>query len=134
MERVSVVGLGKLGAPLLAVLAQQGFEVWGIDLNPNTVAQIATGVAPVSEPKLQDLLTTNQPRIHATSDWNAAIGNSDATFLIVPTPSAADGSFKNEYLLAAIDEIGPILREQARLPPGSHLLDRDAGVDRRPHP
>ena len=36
--RVAVVGLGKLGAPLAAVLASKGNEVLGIDVNPEAVA------------------------------------------------------------------------------------------------
>jgi len=118
MHKVSVVGLGKLGAPLLAVLARQGFEVWGIDLNPATVAKVAACIAPVQEPKLQELLTTNKSRIHATSDWSVAINNSEATFLLVPTPSRSDGSFKNNYLLGAIDEVAGVLRTKA----GYHLV------------
>jgi UDPglucose 6-dehydrogenase len=118
MTTASVVGLGKLGAPLLAVLARQGFEVYGLDLSPRTVAKIAAGIAPVEEPMLQELLTAHKTRIHATSDWSAAIGAADVTYLLVPTPSGADGSFKNDYLLAAIDEIGQVLRTK----PGYHLV------------
>jgi UDPglucose 6-dehydrogenase len=118
MQKASVVGLGKLGAPLLAVLARQGFEVWGIDLSSNTVAKIGAGIAPVNEPKLQELLTTHNSRIRATSDWSVAIGNSNATFLLVPTPSDADGSLKNEYLFAAVDELGRVLRTK----PDYHLV------------
>ena len=53
LMRISVVGLGKLGAPLLAVLASRGFEVCGIDLNQSLVDQVNNGVAPVLEPHLQ---------------------------------------------------------------------------------
>jgi len=118
MEKASVVGLGKLGAPLLAVLARQGFEVWGIDLSSDTVAKIGSGIAPVNEPKLQELLTTHNSRIRATSDWSVAIGNSNATFLLVPTPTGSDGSFMNEYLFAAVDELGRVLRTK----PDYHLV------------
>jgi UDPglucose 6-dehydrogenase len=118
MTGVSVVGLGKLGAPLLAVLARQGFEVYGVDLNPQTVAKIQSGVAPVEEPKLHDLLTTHRARIRATADWREAVDNSELTYLLVPTPSGADGGFKNDYLFAAIDEIGAVLRGKA----GYHLV------------
>jgi UDPglucose 6-dehydrogenase len=118
MTGVSVVGLGKLGAPLLAVLARQGFEVYGVDLNPQTVAKIQSGVAPVEEPKLRDLLATHRARIRATADWREAVNNSELTYLLVPTPSGADGGFKNDYLLAAIDEIGAVLRGKA----GYHLV------------
>lgn len=111
--KVSVVGLGKLGAPLVAVLASKGLEVCGIDVNPDTVAQINAGLAPVEEPRLQEFLSANRERIRATSDWRAAIGETEVTYVIVPTPSGADGAFKNDYLLAAIEEIGRVLAHKS---------------------
>jgi UDPglucose 6-dehydrogenase len=41
--RVSVVGLGKLGSPLAAVLASKGHHVIGVDLNPQFVQLLASG-------------------------------------------------------------------------------------------
>lgn len=114
MVKASVVGLGKLGSPLLAVLAARGIEVCGLDLNPETVAKVHAGIAPVSEPKLQQLMSEYKPRIRATRDWQSAIGESDITYLIVPTPSGDDGAFKNEYLLSAIEAVGEVLRTKLR--------------------
>ena len=54
--RIAVVGLGKLGAPLAAVLASKGNEVLGIDVNPEAVRLVNEGRAPVEEPGLQDLV------------------------------------------------------------------------------
>ena len=54
--RVAVVGLGKLGAPLAAVLASKGNDVLGIDVNPEAVRLLNDGRAPVEEPGLQDLV------------------------------------------------------------------------------
>ena len=51
--RLSVVGLGKLGAPMLAVFAHKGSEVIGVDVNPALVAAINAGRAAVAEPALQ---------------------------------------------------------------------------------
>src|SRR6516165_4433778 len=104
--KASVVGLGKLGAPLLGVLASKGLEVCGIDLIAETVAKVNDGI----EPKLQELFSAHKPRIRATSDWCVAIGDSEVTYLLVPTPSGADGSFKNDYLLAAIEAVGKVLK------------------------
>jgi UDPglucose 6-dehydrogenase len=110
--KASVVGLGKLGSPLLAVLAASGIEVWGIDVIPETVAKIKAGLAPVPEPQLQDLITAHNARIHSTSDWRTAIAETDVTFVLVPTPSAADGAFSNRYLLSAVEEVGRVLRNK----------------------
>ncbi len=115
---VSVVGLGKLGAPLVAVLASKGLAVYGIDVNPDAVAQINAGLAPVQEPRLQELLRANSGHIRATSDWATAIGETEATYIIVPTPSGADGAFRNDYVLSAIEEIGRVLAHK----PGYHLV------------
>ena len=48
--KISVVGLGKLGSPLAAVLASKGHSVIGVDINPEFVNKINNGIAPVPEP------------------------------------------------------------------------------------
>lgn len=116
--KVSVVGLGKLGAPLLAVLASRGFEVCGIDLDEQTVQQINSGIAPVEEPHLQELLDAHGSRIRATTDWQAGVEATDITGIIVPTPSGADGAFKNDFVLDAVENIGRVLRRKT----GYHLV------------
>src|SRR5438105_1250272 len=81
--KVSIVGLGKLGAPLLAVLASRGFEVRGVDLNEHIIGKINSGIAPVEEPHLQELLQAHRGRIRATSDWRVAIEETDVTGILV---------------------------------------------------
>lgn len=111
--RASVVGLGRLGAPLLAVLASKGMDVWGVDVSEQTVAKINAGLAPVQEPRLQELIAAHKERIRATTDWRAAIAETDLTYILVPTPSGADGAFRNDHLLAAIEQIGAVLRSKS---------------------
>ncbi|WP_068319112.1 UDP-glucose dehydrogenase family protein [Polycladidibacter hongkongensis] len=110
MPRVSVFGLGKLGAPMLAVFASKGFEVIGVDKNERFVDLINQGISPVEEPQLQELISVNSERIEATIDTRAAVLDSDISFIIVPTPSGVDGLFCNDFVLAAIEEIGSALR------------------------
>ena len=52
--KLSIIGLGKLGSPLAAVLASKGHQVIGVDLNPEFVKKINTGIAPVSEPSFRN--------------------------------------------------------------------------------
>jgi UDPglucose 6-dehydrogenase len=110
--RIAVVGLGKLGAPLAAVLATKGNEVLGIDINPEAVRLLNDGLAPVEEPGLQDLITGSRNRLTATTDLHLA-ADAEATILLVPTPSDERGAFSNEYLLAAIEEVGRGLATRA---------------------
>lgn len=103
--RVAVVGLGKLGAPLAAVLASKGNDVVGVDVNENAVSLVNSGRAPVEEPGLQDLITASRDRLSATTEV-AAAAEADVSILLVPTPSNERGAFSNEYVLAAVEEIG----------------------------
>ena len=66
--KISVIGLGKLGAPLAAVLASKGFRVVGTDVNPAFVEAVNAGKAPVDEPRLQELIDENRTRLLATKD------------------------------------------------------------------
>ena len=111
--QISVIGLGKLGSPLAAVLAHGGHEVIGVDLNLEFVRKINEGIAPVQEPGLQDLLTQNKSRIRATSSCELAVLNSAVTFVIVPTPSQENGFFSNRYLIDAIRQLGQALLKKS---------------------
>jgi UDPglucose 6-dehydrogenase len=109
--RIAVVGIGKLGAPLAAVLASKGNEVLGVDVNPEAVRLLNEGRAPVDEPGLQDLVEASRERLSATTDL-AAAADADVSILLVPTPSDDRGAFSNERVLAAVDELGRGLAER----------------------
>lgn len=110
---ISVIGLGKLGSPLAAVLASKGHQIIGVDLNLNFVNQINQGIAPVPEPCLQELISNHQSRLKATTSYEEAILHSDVTFVIVPTPSDEEGLFTNRYLLKAVEEIGKAIAKKS---------------------
>lgn len=110
--KLSVIGLGKLGSPLLAVLANSGFHVIGLDVNLTLVNKINAGIAPVVEPDLQNYLNGSKEKIRATTDFNDAVLNSDLTFVIVPTPSNSNGIFSNKFVLNAVIEIAKVLKNK----------------------
>jgi UDPglucose 6-dehydrogenase len=110
--KLSIIGLGKLGAPMAAVMAYKGHTVVGVDLNPGFVAAINHGKAPVNEPALQELIDTNRERLSATGSYEEAILKTEVTFIIVPTPSDPDGCFSMKYVLSAAGEIGAALRKK----------------------
>jgi len=117
-KTVSVFGLGKLGAPMVACFASKGHTVIGVDVNPDHVHLINQSLAPVFEPGLDMLLRTGHERISATDDYEVAIGRSEISFIIVPTPSEADGRFSTKHVLAAGENIGRALRKK----PDFHLV------------
>lgn len=112
--RIAVVGLGKLGSVLAAVYAAAGHEVVGIDVNSSLVESLNEGMAPFSEPGLQDLITQAGSRLTATTDITLALTDAEASYLILPTPSNQDGTFSNEFLISALTDLGRALRHSRR--------------------
>lgn len=110
-EKISVVGLGKLGACTAACFASGGYEVLGVDIHEETVNRINNSIAPVSEPGLQNLITNLSPggMFSATTEHKRAIDETDITFIIVPTPSTSDGSFSNSFVKSALDQMAEYL-------------------------
>src|SRR5579859_5041662 len=113
LPRISIIGLGKLGSPMAAVMAAKGFEVIGLDLNDKLVNAINKGEAAVEEPQLQDYIDKGRTRLRATHSYDEAVVGSDITFIIVPTPSGADRMFSNKFVIAAVQSIGEALRKKS---------------------
>jgi UDPglucose 6-dehydrogenase len=108
--RISVIGLGKLGVCLAACFADRGFPTIGVDLNGRTVDQLNSGVAPVVEPRLQDLISRSAHKLRATTRHEEAIRETDVSFIIVPTPSEENGQFSVHFIRNAARELGDSLK------------------------
>lgn len=108
---VSVFGLGKLGAPMLAGLAGAGLIVIGVDTDAEKVDAINARRAPVVETGLQEALEVGA--YTATLDGFPAVIESDASFVIVPTPSGPDGAFVLDLVQSALWAIGQGIRQKA---------------------
>jgi len=65
IKSVSVFGLGKLGACIAATLAQRGFQVLGVDIDPEKVRRINAGLPPVDEPLLPETIKDSVSRLRA---------------------------------------------------------------------
>ena len=109
---ISVIGLGKLGSPLAAVLASRGHNVVGVDLDARAVRLMNEGKAPVFEPGLDNLIQRSRARLRATSDLEESIAATEVTFVIVPTPSDESGAFSLRYVLTTAESIGKALRHK----------------------
>ena len=84
MTTVSVVGVGKLGAPLVACLAAKGYSVIGADTDAVKVAALNRGEAAVFEPGLGPMLKEHRAAIRGTQDIAAAVrflASDDAAYI-----------------------------------------------------
>jgi UDPglucose 6-dehydrogenase len=106
---VSVIGMGKLGAPMAAAMAARGVLAIGVDSDVAKVEAIARGVPPVFEPRLAETLILAQGRLTATQSIEDAVRDSDITFIVVATPADMDGSFSLRYVLPVCEAIGRAL-------------------------
>src|SRR5712692_3938071 len=113
IKSASVFGLGKLGGCIAATLAERGFEVVGVDIDPEKVRKINAGLPPVEEPLLAETIAAGRGRLRATQDYREAVAT-DVSFFIPPSPSLPDGSFSNEYLLRAMQPIATAVREKGK--------------------
>lgn len=109
---VSVIGLGKLGLPLLATLASRGLRVLGHDHSAERLDAIPAGRLP-REPRLGDMLRQHAPRIELTRDLTR-VRDTALSFVVVPTPSTRDGRFSLRYAETALSDLGAVLRGQRR--------------------
>lgn len=106
----SIIGMGKLGASMAVAMAKRGCRVVGVDVNPEAIRKLNAGQSPVEETGVQELLDKYRRRILATPDVETAVRASEVTFIVVATPSQADGAFSNHQLLPAVEKIGAALR------------------------
>lgn len=111
---ISVVGLGKLGAPIAGCWAAAGYRVIGVDVDPHTVDRINRAEPPVHEPHLGELLARAGTRLAATDSYEEAVSESDITFVVLPTPSdPSTGAFSAARVLDAVERIGRVLPDRA---------------------
>ena len=112
--KVSVIGLGKLGASMVAGFASRGFEVVGVDINPRSVEALKKGQPPVEETDLGDYIKKYSENITATLSYDEAINTTDISFVIIPTPSLEDGSFSLEFAKSSFNEIGKVIKTKSK--------------------
>lgn len=112
IENVSVIGLGKLGASMLAGMAHRGFNVIGVDIAESSVRAVNEGRAPVQETGLAEMIAAHKDKVRATLSHEEAVLNSDISFVIVPTPSDSRGAFELQYAKFAFELLGKALAKK----------------------
>ncbi|MFH1318667.1 MAG: nucleotide sugar dehydrogenase, partial [Candidatus Omnitrophota bacterium] len=111
VEAISVIGLGKLGLCTAACFAQN-YKVIGVDIDRDKIEMINAGKNPIAETGLTEMISKYKSNLKATADYKEAILNSQVTFIVVATPSEADGTFSNKQLEVSLKQIGAALKEK----------------------
>jgi GDP-mannose 6-dehydrogenase len=118
--KISVFGLGYVGAVSAGCLADLGHEVVGVDPIPSKVDLINRGMPPVIEKDLDRLIANavGKGLLRATTDSRAAIEATDCSLICVGTPSKANGDLDLSHVAAVSREAGETLRHKA----GRHIV------------
>ena len=110
--KLSVVGCGYLGATHAACMSSLGFEVIGVDTDPEKIAMLSKGELPFYEPGLDTLLASEikTGRLSFTTDFSA-VADADVHFICVGTPQSKDGLAADlTYVKSAVQAIAPHLK------------------------
>jgi GDP-mannose 6-dehydrogenase len=109
--RVSIFGLGYVGAVSAACLAKEGHTVVGVDVDSHKLDLIRQGKAPIVEANLEPYLqqAVQSGRLTVTDDPIEAVHNTEVSLLCVGTPSKENGDLRTDYLERVARQIGEAL-------------------------
>jgi UDP-N-acetyl-D-mannosaminuronic acid dehydrogenase len=108
VKSICIIGLGYIGLPTAALLANRGFNVLGVDVNENVVNTINQGEIHIVEPELDSFVKAaiNSKKLKASLNP----GFADVFILAVPTPFCDNHSPNLDYVFSAAKSIAPYIR------------------------
>lgn len=105
--KITIVGTGYVGLVAGTCFAQIGHEVWCVDVDQAKIDKLQQGIVPIYEPKLDELIKSNQQngRLHFTTNFLEGFNQSLFVFIAVGTPPQADGSADLTYVMNVANQI-----------------------------
>ena len=105
--KISVAGTGYVGLVAGVCFAEKGHNVTCVDVDENKVKLMESGVSPIYEQDLEELMQKNykEGRLHFTTDYKSAYKDADAIFIGVGTPEQPDGSANLSYVATVSRQI-----------------------------
>ena len=112
MNKVKVVaiGLGYIGLPTSALIAQNGIQVHGVDINQKVVDTINKGKIHIVEPSLDIVVKEAVKKGFLKADVKPV--EADTYLIVVPTPFKGNHEPDISYVEAATKNIIPFLKEE----------------------
>ncbi len=112
--KISIFGLGYVGAVSAGCLASDGHDVVGVDPNRTKVDLINQGTTPIIEKDIGDMIanTVKSGKLRATTDVRDAVLSTDMSLICVGTPSQLNGNLDLSHVRKVCQEIGHALRDK----------------------
>jgi GDP-mannose 6-dehydrogenase len=113
--RISIFGLGYVGAVSAGCLAKDGHEVIGVDPSSAKVDLINSGTTPIIENDIGEIIeaAVKGKRLRATASVDEAVQGSEMSLICVGTPSQLNGSLDLKYIRRVCEEIGAALKKKS---------------------
>ncbi|SDJ18690.1 UDP-glucose dehydrogenase family protein [Paenibacillus typhae] len=113
MYKIAVAGTGYVGLVAGVCFAEVGHSVTCVDIDENKVQLMKSGVSPIYEAGLEELMQKNYAagRIDYTTDYAEAYRNADAIFIGVGTPEQPDGSANLAYIATVARQIAETIEK-----------------------
>ncbi|MCY3411083.1 MAG: UDP-glucose/GDP-mannose dehydrogenase family protein [Candidatus Heimdallarchaeota archaeon] len=114
-KRIGVIGTGYVGLVTGACFADIGYEVTCLDIVEDKVNKINSGVPPIFENGLEEMLkdvVLERKLLRATLDRDELLANSDIIFLCLATPSSEDGSINLDIMTGEVREIANCMKDK----------------------
>ena len=108
--RISVAGTGYVGLVTGVCLAEKGHTVVCVDPDQKKIDQLCSGIVPIYENGLEELMRKNSLRLRYTTDYRKAYDDAELIFICVGTPEKEDGSTDLEYVYSAAEQIALSVR------------------------
>ena len=105
--KIAVAGTGYVGLVAGVCFAEVGHDVTCVDIDENKVKLMESGVSPIYEEGLEELMKKNNAtgRLHYTTDYAKAYREAEAIFIGVGTPEMPDGSANLSYIATVCRQI-----------------------------
>lgn len=112
--KLSIFGLGYVGAVSCACFAKLGHQVIGVDVNQQKVDMINSGNSPIVEKDLDEYIEegVNKGAIQASTNIHQAVQNSDISIVCVGTPSQINGNIDLSYIYRVCEDIAHSLKDK----------------------
>lgn len=109
--KIAMVGTGYVGLVTGTCFSEMGNDVICVDVDAKKIAKLESGVLPIYEPGLVDLVQANMERgsLRFTTEIREALETSELVFIAVGTPMGEDGSADLQYVLGVAHEIGSLM-------------------------
>jgi len=107
MYKIAVAGTGYVGLVAGVCFAEMGHQVTCVDIDQSKVEVMKSGISPIYEADLQDLMIKNYKsgKLNYTTDYQSAYKDADAIFIGVGTPEQPDGSANLSYIATVARQI-----------------------------